>query len=73
MGGFVDWATFVNKIYEAVDKKVNSMVYAALGAAGSELPAGGQWVKTSPLSAQTKDTFIELIQDVQTANAQRLL
>lgn len=68
MGGFVDWATFVNKVYEAVDKKVNSMVYAALGAAGSELPAGGQWVKTSPLTAQTKDTFIELIQDVQTAN-----
>ena len=68
MSGNVDWATFIQKVYEAIDKKINSMVYTALNAAGSSLPAGGQWVKTSPLNSTTKDTFIELVQDVQTAN-----
>lgn len=68
MTGAIDWAQFINKVYEAVDKKVNSMVYTALGSAGSSLPAGGQWVKTSPLNASTKDTLIQLVEDVQTAN-----
>lgn len=68
MSGNVDWAQFIQKIYEAFDKKVNAMVFASLDAAGSSLPAGGQWVKTGPLSDATKDTFIELIEDVQTAN-----
>lgn len=68
MSGAIDWAKFINKVYEAVDKKVNSLVYAALSGAGSELPAGGQWVHTGPLSAETKDDFLELIQDVQAVN-----
>lgn len=68
MTGNIDWAKFIQKVYEAVDKKVNSMVYAALGSVGSSLPAGGQWVKTSPLNAATKDIFVELIDDVRTAN-----
>lgn len=68
MAGQIDWAKFVQKVYEAVDKKVNAMVYAALAGVGGELPAGGQWVKTAPLAEATKDTFIELCQDVQTAN-----
>lgn len=68
MTGYVDWAMFINKVYEAVDKKVNSMIYTALGSVGSSLPAGGQWVKTAPLSAATKDIFVELVDDVRTAN-----
>ena len=68
MTGNVDWATFINKVYEAVDKKVNSLVYAALGSVGSSLPAGGQWVKNSPLTAATKDILVQLADDVRTAN-----
>ena len=68
MAGYVDWATFINKIYEAVDKKVNSMIYATLGNVGSSLPAGGQWVKNSPLTAATKSVLIQLADDVRTAN-----
>jgi len=66
--GKVDWAGFINKVYEAFDKKVNSMVYATLGTAGDALPTGGQWVKNIPLTQETKPILIELIQDVQTAN-----
>ena len=68
MSGAIDWAKFINKVYEAVDKKVNSMVYTVLGSVGDSLPAGGQWVKTSPLTDATKETFVTLIQDVMTAN-----
>jgi len=68
MAGYVDWATFINKIYEAVDKKVNSMIYTTLGNVGSSLPAGGQWVKNSPLTAATKSVLIQLADDVRTAN-----
>ena len=37
MAGKVDWAGFINKIYEAFDKKVNDMVYAAVMAAGDKV------------------------------------
>lgn len=68
MTGNVDWARFIQKVYEAFDKKVNSMVFTSLMAAGSSLPAGDQWVKTAPLTDATKETFIQLCEDVQTAN-----
>lgn len=64
----IDWAGFINKVYEAYDKKVNDMLYGALTKVGSDLPAGDQWVKTSALSAATKDTFMQLVEDVAAAN-----
>ena len=67
MSGRVDWAGFIQKIYEAFDKKINDMVYASLMAAGDKLPNNAQFNKTSPLSAETKDTLITLIEDVQAA------
>lgn len=66
--GKIDWAGFINKVYEAFDKKVNAMVYTAFGSVGDDLPAGGQWVKSGPLNSTTKPIFNELIQDVETAN-----
>ena len=68
MNGNIDWAEFIQKIYEAIDKKFNAMIFATFSSLGSYLPAGGQWVKSSPLSAATKDTFLQLLQDVETAN-----
>lgn len=68
MTGNIDWAMFIQKVYEAVDKKVNSMVYAALGSVGSELSTESQWIKNGPLSDSTKDKFVTLVEDVQTAN-----
>lgn len=63
MAGKVDWAGFINKIYEAFDKKVNDMVYASLMAAEAEPTT--QFNKTGAL---VKDTLITLVEDVQTAN-----
>ena len=68
LAGHIDWAKFVQKVYEAFDKKFNGMIFATLNSVGSSLPAGGQWVKTGPLTSGTKDTLVELIDDVKTAN-----
>ena len=69
--GLEDFATFVTKLYEAVDRYVNESIYEAFLAAAEQLPGGaggsGQWVKTGDLSAMTKDTFMTLIEDVQMA------
>lgn len=73
MAGRVDWAGFVQKIYEAFDKKVNDMVYASLMAAGSKLPNQSQFNKTGPLSTSTKDTLINLIEDVQAATGNEVV
>lgn len=69
--GASDFAHFVTKIYEAVDRFVNESIYQAFVSASAELPGGaggsGQWVKTGALSAATKDTFMTLIEDVEMA------
>lgn len=69
--GLEDFATFVTKLYEAVDRFVNESIYEAFVSAASELPGGvggaGQWVKTGDLSDVTKDAFMILIEDVQMA------
>ena len=68
MSGAIDFAEFIQKVYEAIDKKFNAMIFSTFGTLGTYLPAGGQWVKSSPLTAATKDTFLQLLQDVETAN-----
>lgn len=69
--GLEDFATFVTKLYEAVDRYVNESIYEAFLSAAAELPGGaggaGQWVKTGDLTEVTKDTFITLIEDVKMA------
>ena len=65
MAGKVDWANFVQKIYEAFDKKVNDMVYAAVMAAGNKVLPTSQFTKTGSLN---KDTLLTMVEDVQAAN-----
>lgn len=67
MAGHVDWAKFVQKIYEAFDEKMNSMVYKSLMEVGDKLPAQPQFNKTGALTAETKETLLTLISDVKTA------
>lgn len=68
MAGKVDWAMFVQKIYEAFDKKMNDMLYQAVMEAGKSVLPTDQFTKTGALSTSTKETLIELVEDVQTAN-----
>lgn len=69
--GLEDFATFITKIYEAIDRFVNEAIYQALMDAAKKLPGGadgaGQWVKTGALDANTRDTLIQLVEDVQMA------
>ena len=69
--GAEDFATFVTKLYEAVDRFVNESIYQAFLTAAEQLPGGatgnGQWVKTGDLNDTTKETFVQLIEDVQMA------
>ena len=69
--GAEDFATFVNKLYEAVDRFVNESIYQAFLTAAEQLPGGvggnGQWVKTGELDETSKATFLQLVEDVQMA------
>ena len=69
--GMEDFATFITKLYEAIDRFVNEAVYQAFVSAAEQLPGGaggaGQWVKTGALNDTTKETFMTLIEDVQMA------
>ena len=73
MAGRVDWAGFVQKIYEAFDKKINDMVYAAVMAAGEKVLPSTQFNKTGTLSSTTKDEFMTLIEDVQMATGDEVV
>lgn len=62
--GAVDWAAFVQKVYEAFDKKVNDMIYSSLTSVATQLTPAGQFYKTGNLD---RDTLLTLIEDVQGA------
>ena len=69
--GAEDFSTFVKKLYEAIDRYINESIYQAMISASTQLPGGatgsGQWVKTGSLDASEKNTFMQLIEDVQMA------
>ena len=69
--GAEDFATFVTKLYEAVDRFVNESIYQAMLSAAEQLPGGatgaGQWVKTGALTSAEKAVFMQLVEDVQMA------
>lgn len=65
LAGRVDWPGFIQKIYEAFDYKVNTLVYAAFNGAGSAIVPSAQFVKSGSLVSAT---FLTLIEDVQAAN-----
>lgn len=68
MNGQVDWAKFVQKIYEAFDLKINTILHDAVMAAGSKVLPNSQFNKSLELIKDNKDTVIELADDVALAN-----
>lgn len=70
MAGRVDWAKFVQKIYEAFDAKINDMVYQAVMAAGESVLPETQFNKSGSLD---KTTLLQLVQDVQTATGNEVV
>ena len=63
--GAIDWTAFVNKIYEAFDKKINDLIYNAFMSADEKLPT--DLVIESQLNKATKKDLVKLIQMVRTA------
>ena len=70
MAGRVDWAAFVQKIYEAFDAKVNEMVHDAVMAAGTKVLPSAQFYKTGSLD---KTKLLDLIQNVQMATGNEVV
>lgn len=73
MAGRLDWANFINKVYEAYDRHVNNMIYRAVMDASDKLPNNSQWVKNIQLVAENKDTILTLIEDVQAATGKEVV
>lgn len=63
MAGRIDWAMYIEKLYEAVDKKVNDMLYEAFLGLDAELPPAYAF-SGSP----TEEEILSMAEKVQTAN-----
>ena len=71
MAGRIDWAKFVQKIYEAMDHKINDMIYTAVMEMGTKVANPSQFVKTIDFTTDkvaARDEVITLVEDVQAAN-----
>ena len=70
--GAEDFSKFITKLYEAIDLYLNETIYQAMMSASENLPGGatgsGQWVKTGALNEQTRETLVQLVEDVQMAS-----
>ena len=73
MAGRVDWAGFVQKIYEAVDKHLNDMLYASVMSAGDQVVTSSQFVKTGAIDEAHRDELMTLIEDVQMATGDEVV
>lgn len=70
MAGNVDWATFVQKIYEAFDNKVNNMLYNAVMAAGDKVLPADTFTLSIQMQVANVDKIIQLVDDVAAANGE---
>ena len=61
--GIIDWAGFTNKMYEAIDKKINDDIYGAFLTLNTIVPSG--FGKTGSL---TKANVLDLAEAVSIAN-----
>ena len=63
--GAEDWARFVAKVAEAINRYLYDAVYAAFRGAKDSL--GANWVKSGELVAANKTTLVKLCQDITMA------
>lgn len=61
MAGRIDWAAFIQKIYQAWDNHVNGMIYKALMDSKDKLPSN--FKKTGSLDAEKVDELATLVAD----------
>jgi hypothetical protein len=63
--GAEDWAKFVSKVAEAINRYLYDALYADLKGAQTNL--GANWVKTGALDTANKATLVQLCQDISYA------
>ena len=63
--GAEDWARFVSKVAEAINRYLYDALYAALRGAKENL--GANWVKSGAIEAANKSTLVKLCQDISRA------
>lgn len=68
MAGRFDWATFIQKLYEAMDKKVNDMLYQAFLGLDAIVPAAYAFSGTV-----TEAAILEKVEMVQTATGKEVM
>jgi hypothetical protein len=69
--GAEDWASFILKIADAVNRYIYDAVYAALKGASEKL--GANWVKTGALDTANKATLVKLCQDIEMATGSEVV
>lgn len=62
MAGRIDWAEYIRKLYEALDKKINDMLYGAFMGLDEQVPAAYQMTGTI-----TEATILEKAEMVEVA------
>lgn len=63
--GAEDWAKFVSKVTEAINRYLYDALYAALRGAKESL--GANWVKSGAIDTANKATLVKLCQDISMA------
>lgn len=66
--GRIDFTELTDKIAEAFIYKIQELCYTGVYGAANKLPNNSQFVKTGVLSADTKESFDTLLEDVGAAN-----
>lgn len=66
--GIVDWAAFTNKMYEAIDKKINDQIFEAFMGLDTVVPAG-----FGVTGALELDKVVNLAEAVQTATGEQVV
>lgn len=69
--GAEDWASFILKVTDAVNRYIYDAVYAALKGAKDSL--GANWVKTGALDVANKETMVKLCQDIAMATGSEVV
>lgn len=69
--GAEDWASFITKVVDAVNRYIYDAVYAALKGAKENL--GANWVKTGALEEAMKEDMVKLCQDISMATGSEVV
>jgi len=71
MAGRIDWASFVQKIYDAYDRMMNDMLYKATIDAAAAVTPASTFTATGKLDTTTVDHLIEVVENVEMATQEQ--